>query len=240
MKMNEVLSRFNRKIAPSLKIVAFLTFLIIIILTIPSINAVDLLMQGPNSPGTVVNDNSIGTIPWVNPGNATTSDDADATCNLESSSPNGNYLKATNFGFAIPADATINGILVEFEKDQDAQMNSIYDNAVRIVKGGVIGSTDRKLASQWPTSDTYVSYGSNSDLWGETWTPADINSNGFGVAISPIYSYAGIGTARIDHIRITVYYTMPVGAPALTLPGMLLLIVFVSLAAFVKIRKQQR
>ena len=237
MKMNDGFSSFNRKIGPSLKIVTILAFLIII-LTIPSINAVDLLMQGPNSPGTVVNDNSTGTIPWVNPGNATTSDDADATCTL---SVKGNYLKATNFGFAIPADATINGILVEFEKDQDgAAIDAISDNAVRIVKGGVIGSTDRKLGSLWPTSDTYVSHGSNSDLWSETWTPADINSNGFGVAISPTYSYAGIGTARIDHIRITAYYTMPVGAPTLTLPGMLLLIVFVSLLACVKIKKQRR
>ena len=238
MKMNEVLSRFNRKIAPSLKIVTFITVLMII-LTIPSINAVDLLMQGPNSPGTVVNDNSIGTIPWVNPGNATTSDDADATCSLFYLDE-GNYLKATNFGFAIPAAATINGILVEFEKDQDGNQFAISDNAVRIVKGGVIGSTNRKLGGDWPTSDTYVSHGSNSDLWGETWTPADINSNGFGVAISPTYTYAGMGTARIDHIRITVYYTMPVGAPALTLPGTVLLIVFVSLVACVKLRKQQR
>jgi len=140
--MNDGFSSFNRKIAPSLKIMTIIAFLIIIILTIPSINAVDLPMQGPNSPGTVANDNSIGTIPWVNPGNATTSDDADATCTL---SYTGNYLKATNFGFAIPADATINGILVEFEKDQDGPMNALSDNAVRIVKGGVIGSTDRKL-----------------------------------------------------------------------------------------------
>lgn len=61
MKMNDGFSSFNRKIGPSLKIVTILAFLIII-LTIPSINAVDLLMQGPNSPGTVVNDNSIGTL----------------------------------------------------------------------------------------------------------------------------------------------------------------------------------
>lgn len=239
MKMNEVLSRFNRKIAPSLKIVTFITVLMII-LTIPSINAVDLLMQGPNSPGTVVNDNSIGTIPWVNPGNATTSDDADATCGALYYQDKGYYLKATNFGFAIPADATINGILVEFEKDQDGSQGAISDQAVRIVKGGVIGSTNRKLGGSWPDSDTYVSHGSNSDLWGETWTPADINSNGFGVAISPTENYIDLETARIDHIRITVYYTMPVGAPALTLPGMLLLIVFVSLAVFVKLRKKQR
>lgn len=108
------------------------------------------------------------------------------------------------------------------------------------MKGGVIGSTNRNLGSYWPTSDTYVSHGSNSDLWGETWTTADINSNGFGVAISPTNDYASLDNARIDHIRITVYYTMPIGAPTLTLPGMVLLIVFVSLLAFVKIRKRER
>jgi len=239
MKRSAGLSRFSRKVGPSSKFVAILA-LLILIFTVPSITADGLLMQGPRSPGTVANDTSIGTIPWVNPGNAATSDNASATCTLFYDEK-GNYLKATNFGFAIPATATINGILVEFEKDiEQGSQWAIYDHAVRIVKGGVIGSTDRSLVSNWPYSDTYVSHGSDSDLWGETWTPADINSNAFGVAISPTEKYISEEIARIDHIRITVFYTMPVGASTLTLPGMLLLIVFVSFVVCVNLKKQQR
>jgi parallel beta-helix repeat protein len=206
MKMNDGFSRFTRIIGPSWKIVTILALLIILFM-VPSITA-GLLMQGPKSPGAVVNDTTFGDIPWVNPGNAATSDDAYATCTL-SYNERGNYLKATNFGFAIPTAATINGILVEFEKDQDGEdYAGIKDQRVRIVKSWVIGSTNRKLGSTWPTSDTYVSHGSNSDLWNETWTPADINYNGFGVAISPTEAAPAEETARIDHIRITDFYTM--------------------------------
>lgn len=113
------------------------------------------------------------------------------------------YLKATNFGFSIPTGAAISGIVVEIERKESAA-NVARDNRVRIVKGGTIGTTDKASASEWPTTDTYATYGSDVDLWGETWTVADINSSNFGVAISAMG--LGGGTASIDHIRITVYY----------------------------------
>jgi hypothetical protein len=77
------------------------------------------------------------------------------------------------------------------------------DARVRIVKGGTIGSTDKASGSAWPGSDAYETYGSSSDLWGETWTDSDINDSGFGMAIAA----SGTCEARIDHIEITVHYT---------------------------------
>ena len=58
-----------------------------------------------------------------------------------------------------------------------------------------------------PLSDTYISYGSSTDLWGETWANTDINDIDFGVVLS--LNMGARTTAFIDHIRITVSYTAP-------------------------------
>lgn len=88
---------------------------------------------------------------------------------------------------------------------KESGSNVAKDYRVRIIKGGSIGSTDKANASEWPTSDTYQSYGAFNDVWGETWSASDINDSGFGVAIAALG--LGTGTAYIDHIRITVYYS---------------------------------
>src|SRR5438132_974299 len=57
---------------------------------------------GPDSAATVVNDSSIGTIPWGGPTNAQgTSDGVFAFAGVGSGATS-NYLKATNFGFSLP------------------------------------------------------------------------------------------------------------------------------------------
>ncbi len=120
------------------------------------------------------------------------------------------YLKATDFDFAIPNTATINGIVVEVER-QAENSDRIKDNAVRIVKGGVIGTQNKAGANFWNTTETYVTYGSSTDLWGTTWTPADINATNFGFVFSAKKDSTenGAREARVNHIRITVHYTLP-------------------------------
>lgn len=83
------------------------------------------------------------------------------------------------------------------------------DHAVRLIKGGTVGGTSLASAAAWPTSEAYASYGGSSELWGQTWTTADINAANFGAAIS---ARVQNGTARVNHMRITVWYwsTLPV------------------------------
>lgn len=83
------------------------------------------------------------------------------------------------------------------------------DHSIRLVKGGVIGGSDLATTTAWPTSDAYASYGGSTSLWGRTWTDADINSPGFGAAIA---TRVQNGEARIDHMRLTVWYfsTLPI------------------------------
>lgn len=166
---------------------------------------------GPYNFGTFSNDASIGSNAWSNTSNAASSDNSRATASVGAGSPS-NYLKAVNANGAsvVPAGATIDGIVVEVERS-NANLANVLDNAVRIVKGGTIGSTDKSSLSAWPISsaDAYATYGGASDLWGETWSDTDINSATFGFAISAKRG-AGKGpaqTAQIDHIRVTVYYT---------------------------------
>lgn len=165
--------------------------------------------SGPNSPGTLADDTTVGTLSWTNPSNAAASDDSRAQAiNPGSSSKTTHYLKATNFGFSIPSEATIVGIKVEIEKKEQDAAHNISDSGVYIVKGGSISGDDLKAAGEWSTTEAYATYGSSeTELWGLTWTPADINSSGFGVVISA-YIYHWTGQAWIDHIRITVYYTV--------------------------------
>lgn len=174
---------------------------------------------GPNSTATGANDSSVGTVDWNNPGNVAANDNTYAGVKINSNGTTSHYLKATNAGFSIPAGATINGIVVEVKKYTSVTYSGDekkIDNAVRIVKGGTIGSTDRADGTTpWPNPTdpgTYVSYGSSSDLWGESWTPSDINASTFGFAISVKTSCSLCGLSLsdnvfIDHIRITVYYT---------------------------------
>ena len=161
--------------------------------------------SGGLSPGTVADDSAHGFSAWSNPGNAAASDDTYATCSLVTGMAS-HYLKATNFGFAIPSGATIEGIILEVEKKATAAFGNVTDSRVRIVKGGTVGSTDKGTGATWPAADEYVQYGGVADLWGETWTDSDINSSTFGVVIAATTGSVS-ETASVDQIRLTVFYS---------------------------------
>lgn len=62
---------------------------------------------------------------------------------------------------------------------------TLSDNSIKMVKGGTIGGTDQSAAATWsidPT-ETYDSFGSASNMWGQTLVPSDVNGSTFGVAL---------------------------------------------------------
>jgi hypothetical protein len=125
-------------------------------------------------------------------------------------------LLTTGYGFLIPRDATINGIRLDVKKaaDRFGFLNSLVatalvsDHHIRLIKGGVSGGADLKKGS-WPSrSYAYVSYGGPTQLWGRTWTPADVNRADFGASIqAAVGAHSANRHAYIDHVRITVFYT---------------------------------
>ncbi len=159
---------------------------------------------GPNFAGTTSNFSA--TNPWVNPGNATTNNSNYATYSTSNSTST--YLVSSNYGFSIPSNATISGIKLEIRRKTSSTSNgrAIRDSSV-VLYGGTGTSLDRKLAANWSSNSNYFTYGSNVDLWGMTWTPAQINSSGFGAGLRA--KITGTPTASVDAFRITVYYTIP-------------------------------
>lgn len=161
--------------------------------------------SGPLSPSTVVDDSSIGTVSWTNPGNAGASDNSYTTAAGLTSSVPSHYLKATQFGFAIPTAAVIDGVVVEVEVSGDSRLSN---NSVKLVKGGTISGTDRAGDASYPSSgESYMTFGSSTELWGLTWTATDINATTFGVVYGAVGATGTAKTSSVDHIRITVYYT---------------------------------
>lgn len=166
---------------------------------------------GPNSPSSAVNDSSAGALAWTNPGNAVSSNDSYATSALTSSNTTSQYLKASTFGFSIPSNSIINGIQLDIERSESSVSSTfIQDNAVYLVKGGTIqtGTNRGATSTNWPASDAYATYGSTSDLWGNTWTASDINATNFGAVIQAKRNGSGSETARVDHMRVTITYTL--------------------------------
>lgn len=151
----------------------------------------------------------IGTQSWSNAARVVASDDSYATASVNDGQVT-NWLQCTGYGFSLPSHANISGIAVDIER-QVSNTNGA-DAAVRLVKGGVIGVTDRSDAANYPIgSDGTVAHGGSNDLWGTTWTPANINASNFGVAFAAKKNGTS-GNARtlyIDYIRITVSYTLP-------------------------------
>lgn len=179
--------------------------------------------QGPLSAGTGATNTAVGTQTWsgASTGVQTQGDSNLAVSSIGAAAPNSNYLQATNFGFSIPAGATIDGIVTEIYRY--GTETRTYDGAVKAVKGGTVQSTDLKNATQWPTSSgtgAYATYGGASNLWGTTWTHSDINASNFGVVLAAFYGFYGGGSsATVDHVRTTVYYTSITDPPVAAFSG---------------------
>lgn len=162
--------------------------------------------QGPLYP--LATGDTGGGTGWTNTGRIITDNNSYATVGL-----NANALSQTLYGidynFNIPATATINGIVVTIGRfSSGSGTNSIKDVVVRLVKAGFIDNNANKAdAADWGFTETAQSYGSATDLWGTTWTPAQINANNFGAALQ-VQAEGTARTASVDYIRITVYYAV--------------------------------
>lgn len=117
---------------------------------------------GPRSPSTAANDSSNGAgTAWTNPGNVVSSNDTRATISLVDQTSQ--YIKTTAYGFNLPPDSRIDGIILEIERSETGT-GSAEDNTVSLVKSNVITGSNLANATTYPASDTYVTYGSSSNL----------------------------------------------------------------------------
>ena len=164
--------------------------------------------QGPlagTSPATV--DTSIGSQNWNSLENLF-SPSSYSTTSLEFTNNRSYYIVGKGFGFSIPTGATINGIVVTLEAR--SFFGEARDYSVKIVKNNIITGTNKYILGSLSIAlFANRTYGGSTDLWGETWTAADINSSNFGIAYSVESTYITKATIPVDvrNLRITVHYT---------------------------------
>src|SRR5262249_4253132 len=128
---------------------------------------------GPNSWGTSA-DNGGGAIIWTFTGSPGTPQ------NSIPGSTVSNYLDLTNFGFALGAVGIL-GIQASLTFSVTG-IGGVQDNSVKLIKGGSIVGTDHSAGADWGSgANTYGN--TTSDLWGVSWSAADINSSNFGIAV---------------------------------------------------------
>jgi hypothetical protein len=157
-------------------------------------------------PGTVIS--SGAGVAWTNPSNAAADDGSYATASLDTYEKT-QYLNATNFGFSIPEGSTIHGINVSIERKTG---RDVADDVVSLLKDGVVVG-DNKSGGYWPVTDTLIHYGDATDLWGEDWTPEDINNPKFGVVLKAEEQDDNpTADVYVDYIAITVNYTIGSGS----------------------------
>ena len=159
------------------------------------------LGQGYKSPTTA---SSTGTNPWTNPNNIFSVDGSASTNTVDTGSTTG-FLAATGFGFSIPTDAQILGIQAEWYKQKVGTGCTMADAGVFLLKANLQVGSDKSQGC-WAGSYVYSTYGSQTDLWGSSWTPADINNAGFGVELAAHETSGNSYDLSIDHVRMLVYY----------------------------------
>jgi|GEM_PF-1761677 len=168
---------------------------LVLVITLGSL-LVQAVSQGPNYATS-----SAGSVGWTNPNNAEGTQDN--IC-AERTGAAGGALDLTSFGFTIPDAAVIQGITVEVKM---AATSSSEGVRVRLLKGGSPTTNFQDIngtAGQTDcTTSAFRTVGSPTDLWGETWTAADINSANFGVRLSKL---GASNTAYVDSVRITIEY----------------------------------
>ena len=117
-----------------------------------------------------------------------------------------NILTLTSFGFSLPTNSTINGIIVSIKR-HSGTTSQITDKTIKLVVGGVQSGDNKASATPWTNADQVIKYGAATNKWTVSGlTASKVNASNFGVAIQ-VQNSSTAGTAFIDHVSITVYYT---------------------------------
>jgi hypothetical protein len=150
-------------------------------------------------------DSSVGTIVWSNPNLAAVQDSNEAhAANIPANGGITHYLKALG-AVNVPSGVILDSIVLTVVH-RAGNAGVIVDNAIKLIKGGVVQSIDKSSATTWAgTSETFTYTWSGTDLSG--WSSTDINSANFGFVISAKNTdTANTRAANVDFAGITVTY----------------------------------
>lgn len=146
---------------------------------------------------------------WTNPGNVTgAGDNSCATYNAKAQ----NQIVLYNYGFGIPAAATIDSIYVYVDGYGSSAVANKRDFEAQLTKtGGTINIGIGDLEENIRMTQAVACSGSDeysiedNGLWGTIWTYNEINASSFGIIIKD--DDGGSDELGLDAVRITVVYT---------------------------------
>jgi hypothetical protein len=127
-------------------------------------------------------------------------------------------LYLNGYGFSVPPGATIDGfeLTVDYhDAGTDAVLN---DLGFALTKNGAVFHNSTVSGGSVPTlggpPDVMPVFGTSADLWGTTWTPAEVNGPSFGAAIQAFNNSTGVGRGiyNVDAVTVTVHFT-PIPSP---------------------------
>lgn len=145
---------------------------------------------------------------YTNPTNATTVNATYATMTNDTSSTHTFY----NFGFAVPADATIDDILVQATLKVSSTSSKSRFGMELTVDGGTAWST-QKFSNQLTTTDESVYWGCDPDVWSVLPTATQVNDNtNFRIRLQNDLA-GGTNDPSLDYIAVNVFYTTAAGRP---------------------------
>jgi hypothetical protein len=156
------------------------------------------LTTGNTFPGTGSNNNGIGATAWTSPTNIVSDNATDAACNAGASSQ---YLVASNFGFNLPQNATIIGVIVRIEAAESSAGAENLNAQLQNASATLFGSS--KSASITGTGATVYTYGTASDLWGALLTETIVEDADFGVR----FWYTTAHNMTVDYVTISIEYS---------------------------------
>ena len=134
---------------------------------------------------------------WTNGANALTSNDTYATANT--SGARQNY---SDFSFPIPGTNTITGIAVKLEASRQGGSGGTISVALSWNNG--TNFTDVQETSTLTTSDAVYTLGGSGELWGHSWTPAQLADGTFILRV--IATPSGGSVIRLDALQVRIFH----------------------------------
>ena len=154
---------------------------------------------------------------WTNLGNAVFEDRNSISVTIDARRSS-EVLQLNDFGFDLPNNVNITGIQVRMAGNSDAEL-SPWEMLVQLTDASGNPVSDNRAGNELEGSawnlDTLSSighwtYGSSADLWGTSWSGADINSSNFGILLQSKNRQNSEIELNLDQVLIIVYYDNPI------------------------------
>lgn len=144
---------------------------------------------------------------WLDTNLITLGTDTFSYATLEDSpTAKSSLLIATDFNLSIPTGIVPLGIEVFINCKTDNSTRGVF-NRIYLTKDGSSVAGDEKADNvEIGTTQHDEMYGGSADLWGTTWTAAELNSSNFGFAVE-VLSDPGSGTVQANVYQMRVQIT---------------------------------